>query len=81
MFVHQQDLFGHVVEDLALGKDLAVLRVERRSHKQSVQPHLIGISLLVPEATLAGPRLLLELAPEELDGLLQPLVVGLLVAH
>ncbi len=79
VFVHQQDLFRHVVEDLALGKDLAVLRVERRAHEQPVEPHLVGIALLVPEAALAGPRLLRELTPEELDGLFQPLVAGLLV--
>ena len=49
--------------------DLRVLREERRAHVQAVEPHLIRVPLLVPEAAFLGARMLAHLLAQELDGL------------
>src|SRR5437660_3842099 len=66
MQVHQRKLFRDVVEICILMQSLRILRVERLGHVQAIKPHLIGIDLLVPEATVGGTRLRLQLGAPEL---------------
>ncbi len=57
----------------------AVLGKQRRPHVEAVQPDLPGISLLVPEIAVAGPRMGIELAAQRPQGFGVTRVPGLAV--
>ena len=57
-----------LVEDGVLVGDVGIHRIERFRHIEAVQPHLVGIRLLVPEGARLGARLVLELPAGRLDG-------------
>ena len=52
-----------------------ILGIKRRAHVNAVEPHLVRITLLVPEAALAGAGLGLELFAQKTGGLLVALFV------
>src|SRR2546421_8748140 len=49
---HPDELPCDVIEGRVVVKGSSVLRVERLAHVQAVEPHLVRINLLMPEATL-----------------------------
>ena len=67
--VHQQKLFGDVVEVGGGLEGDGVLGAEGFGHVGAVEPHLVGIDLLVPVAAAGSARLKGELVVEELRGL------------
>ena len=56
-----------------------ILRVERSSHVNSVQPHLVGINLFVPETTVLIARLSFKLAIKQVERFLIFRILGLLI--
>ena len=78
VLVHEEELFGDVVEarwrsvDIEFGGPLESGEIgcaERLGHVGAVEPHLIGVGLLVPVAAAGGARLEGELVFEEFGGL------------
>jgi hypothetical protein len=61
VLVDEEDLTGDIVEGGGVGEGLAVGGEEGRAHVEAVEPHLVRVTLLVPETALAGARLLGEL--------------------
>jgi hypothetical protein len=66
--VREQDLLGDIVEIGGLVEVGGVLGVERAGHEEAVEPHLVRVNLLVPEAAAGGARLLAELVAQGLQG-------------
>jgi hypothetical protein len=64
---HQQELPGDVVEGGRLAEGARVLGVERLRHVQPVEPHLLRVDLLVPEAALGRARLRAELRAQRVE--------------
>ena len=58
VLVHEQELFGDVVEVLRLLEGCSVCGAEGLGHVGAVEPHLVGVDLLVPVASAGGARLL-----------------------
>ena len=66
--VHEDDLLRDVVAERGLGEEPGILREERRGHVETVEPHLMRITFLVPESALAGARVGGHLGAQGLDG-------------
>ena len=67
--VHEEELFGDVVEVGGLLEGGGVGGAEGLGHVGAVEPHLVGVDLLVPVAARGGARLDGELVFEEPGGL------------
>ncbi len=65
VLLDQRDLFDDLVVGRRIVEGAAELGQERRGHVRAVEPHLIRINLLVPEAAVHGARLRFELALQE----------------
>src|ERR1700677_100373 len=59
---------GDVIEVFGVMGDGGVLGAEGFGHVDAVQPHLVGVALLVPVAARSGSRLLRELVVEKGGG-------------
>ena len=77
---------GHYLVDNVVVTSLLLIRghkagsvagIERLAHVQAVEPHLPGIHLLVPEASVRCARLLLQLPEQRVHGQAVFLVAGL----
>ena len=56
-----------------------ILCVERSSHVNSVQPHLVGINLFMPKTTVLITRLSFKLAIKQVERFLIFRILGLLI--
>ena len=63
---HNDKLTCHILSHVDISQH-AVFGNKRRTHVEAIQPHLVRIDLLVPEATLRCPRVGLILF-EEMPG-------------
>ena len=68
MLIHEEELLGDVVEVGGGLEGGGVLGAEGLGHVGPVEPHLVGIDLLVPVASAGRARLKVELAVEEPGG-------------
>ncbi len=68
VLVHEEELVGDVVEVGGGLEGGGVLGAEGFGHVGAVEPHLVGVDLLVPVAAAGGARLKGELVVEELGG-------------
>src|SRR5262249_48340537 len=65
----EPDLFGDIVKGLRGGfNQLQVLSIERGGHVDAVEPNLLGVSLLMPEAAFGCSRLPMELGAQQFRG-------------
>ena len=71
------DLPRDVVESRGLGERDRELGVERAGHVDAVEPHLVGVDALVPEAAARRARLSAQLLAQDLGGRAVALVTGL----
>jgi hypothetical protein len=67
--IDQHELFHHLVVKGGLVEETGVLGEKRRGHVKAVQPHLVGVPVLVPETSLARARVFAHLLAERFDGL------------
>ena len=74
--VHQQELLRDVVEVFGGLEGDGVLGAEGLGHVGAVEPHLVGVDLLVPVAAAGRARLHRELAVQEFGGLGVARVLG-----
>ena len=65
VFVGEGQLLRRITDTFLIAGHQAVLHIEGRRHMQPIQPHLIGIALLVPEATVRSAGLMTQLFPED----------------
>ena len=83
MLRHRQEM----PDDIRIDRRLQILRkisgsifrIERLGHVQSVQPHLLGIDLLVPETAFRRPRLVDQLVEQHVHRLAVFLLSGQIV--
>ena len=68
VLVHEEELAGDVVEVGGLLEGGGVLGPKGLGHVGAVEPHLVGVDLLVPVAAAGGAGLKGELVVEELGG-------------
>ena len=80
---HDCELVRDVIEGrvlrVAFEEARCVARVERTAHVESVEPHLVRVHLLVPEAAFGHARLDRELRELRVDDLPQPLASAKIV--
>ena len=57
VLVHHTELTHHVIENRVLVCPYGIVRIERLTHIQTVEPHLPWIHFLVPEPAFRGARL------------------------
>ena len=68
VLLHEHKLLGDVGEFLGMVRDRCVFRAEGLGHIKAVEPHLVGIALLVPIAAFDVAGLCAKLVPEEGGG-------------
>ena len=78
-FLHQQRLIRADLETQGTAELFAVLGADGAAHVQAVQPHLVGIALLVPEASLGIAGEVDDVAHQGIQRLAVTLVPGALV--
>ncbi len=66
MLVDQRDLVDDIGECRGIPGRQRVLGIEGAAHVDAIEPHLIGIHALVPEAARRGPRLRAQLLAQEI---------------
>ena len=68
VLLHEHELLRDVGEFFGMMGDGSVFGAEGLGHVEAVEPHLVGIALLVPVAAFGVARLLRELIVEEGGG-------------
>ena len=68
VLLHEDELMGDVAEVLRVMGDGGILGAKGLGHVEAIEPHLVGIALLVPEAAGGISRLLRELIVEKGGG-------------
>ena len=68
VFFDQGELPGNIIKVFRLLIENFVFSVKRRGHVQTVEPHLVRVSLLVPKAVLLCAGLAGELSAERVGG-------------
>ena len=74
--LNSDDLMSHIVEPCRLVESRGELGIERGGHIDTVQPHLVGIDLLVPEAPFLSAWMGPQLLPQQRSSLFVALVTG-----
>ena len=59
--VYKRQLVGHIIKGAVFMEEHGILCIERGTHVETVEPHLVGINFLVPEASFFGAGMRAEL--------------------
>jgi hypothetical protein len=79
MTLHQDELLSNIAEGCVVVKRRGIFGIEGLTHVEPVEPHLRGIDLLVPEASVRRPWLLFQLLTQQSGRLLVLFLFGVLV--
>ena len=79
MLMAESELFNSLINPFRTIKFSSISSHKRRSHIQSIQPHLIGIYFFMPKTSICCTRLLFQLIYQILDSQFIFLLFGFIV--